>query len=173
MSCRICVELYDAIIFGGGSISLSLIMLWLFLCSFLVYSDRRPAVANSFAMEAASNMRTCYYRSGYDISLPLVPKKNFPGLADVLPGDRKYFLTIKVLSMLPLAEQVNYGNRQYYTLHSLSLESCQYNPIITAWTTIRNTPCLLFQMFAGTLRCSTRLWILLALSMTTCVRLLI
>lgn len=58
--------------------------------------DARPDVANSFAMEAASNMHTCYYRAGYDISMPLVPKNVFHELEGIAPLDREFFLTVKV-----------------------------------------------------------------------------
>ncbi|CAM9211637.1 unnamed protein product, partial [Ascophyllum nodosum] len=63
------------------------------------FSDRgretRPKVANSLAMEAASHMHTYYYRSGYDLSIPLPPKNVFPGLATYQPSDRSFFLTMK------------------------------------------------------------------------------
>lgn len=56
----------------------------------------QPTIAKSFAMDAASNMPPCMYRSGYDVSLPLAPKKNFHALAEIAPLDRAYFLTFKV-----------------------------------------------------------------------------
>ena len=61
-------------------------------------NDRRrhPTIAESFAMDAASNMPPCMYRSGYDTSLPLVPKKHFFALAEITPWDRAFFLTFKV-----------------------------------------------------------------------------
>eukprot|EP00903_Cladosiphon_okamuranus_P016255 g14993.t1 len=55
----------------------------------------RPEVADSFAMDASSNMHSCVYRSGYDISLPLAPRKYFHALADIPPLDRRFFLTFK------------------------------------------------------------------------------
>ncbi|CAM9719158.1 unnamed protein product, partial [Ectocarpus fasciculatus] len=45
----------------------------------------RPDVAGSYAMEAATNMHTCFYRSGYDISVPLAPPSVFNHLADFAP----------------------------------------------------------------------------------------
>ncbi|CAN0315169.1 unnamed protein product [Pylaiella littoralis] len=57
--------------------------------------DRRPEIADSYAMEAASNLRTCFYRAGYDISVPLSPKHVFPALAAIPPSDRQFFLTTK------------------------------------------------------------------------------
>ena len=47
-------------------------------------------------MEAASNMHTCYYREGYDISMPLVPRKVYHDLENIAPLDREFFLTVKV-----------------------------------------------------------------------------
>ncbi|CAM9976215.1 unnamed protein product, partial [Ectocarpus sp. 12 AP-2014] len=79
----------------------------------------RPEVAGSFAMEAATNMHTCFYRTGYDISVPLTPKKVFHDLANVSPWDRQYFLTTKCslyisghgseerISLLPLHDEEN------------------------------------------------------------------
>lgn len=51
---------------------------------------------SSLAMEAAVNVRTCFYRSGYDISVPLAPKSRFPKLATVHPSARRFFLAFKV-----------------------------------------------------------------------------
>lgn len=48
------------------------------------------------AMEAASNVRTCMYRSGFDMSVPLSPEHLFPQFAEVPAIYRKYFLTVKV-----------------------------------------------------------------------------
>ncbi len=53
-------------------------------------------MATSFAIDAASNMRSCLYRSGYDISLPLFPRTQFHYLADIPPSNRRFFLTTKV-----------------------------------------------------------------------------
>lgn len=53
-------------------------------------------MAASFAMEAAVNVRTCFYRSGYDISIPLAPRSLFPELATVHPLGRRFFLAFKV-----------------------------------------------------------------------------
>ncbi|CAM9527495.1 unnamed protein product [Choristocarpus tenellus] len=49
------------------------------------------------AMFAGGNMRTCYYRPGYDISLPLPPsgKGNLDIYQETASPDRKYFLTFK------------------------------------------------------------------------------
>ena len=46
-------------------------------------------------MDAASNMHSCLYRSGYDISLPLNPKKIYGDLAETAPLERRFFLTLK------------------------------------------------------------------------------
>ena len=58
--------------------------------------DTRPSYSNSYAMEAATSQHTCYYRSGYDISIGHFPKVVFPGLEATPPNDRKYFLTFRV-----------------------------------------------------------------------------
>ena len=47
-------------------------------------------------MDASSNMHPCFYRSGYDVSLPLAPKKHLTSLAEVAPSERAFFLTTKV-----------------------------------------------------------------------------
>ncbi|CAM9341025.1 unnamed protein product [Ectocarpus sp. 4 AP-2014] len=77
----------------------------------------RPDVAGSFAMEAATNMHTCFYRSGYDISVPLAPRQVLHDLANVAPLDREFFLTTKCtlyisghgseerISLLPLQDE--------------------------------------------------------------------
>lgn len=57
--------------------------------------EGRPSVADSYAMDAASNMHSCLYRSGYDISVPLNPKKTSRDLAETAPLDRLFFLTLK------------------------------------------------------------------------------
>eukprot|EP00752_Nemacystus_decipiens_P003214 g2975.t1 len=44
--------------------------------------EGRTSVADSYAMDAASNMHSCVYRSGYDVSLPLNPKKTSRDLAE-------------------------------------------------------------------------------------------
>eukprot|EP00752_Nemacystus_decipiens_P012932 g11446.t1 len=46
-------------------------------------------------MDASSNMHSCVYRSGYDVSLPLAPKKYYPDTAKIAPLDRAFFLTFK------------------------------------------------------------------------------
>lgn len=51
-------------------------------------------------MEAASNMHTCYYRAGYDISMPLVPKNVFHEMEAIAPLDREFFLTVKVRGVI-------------------------------------------------------------------------
>ena len=53
-------------------------------------------VADSYAMDAASSMHTCLYRSGYDISLPLNPRKTSRDLAEMAPLGRRFFLTLRV-----------------------------------------------------------------------------
>lgn len=58
--------------------------------------DARPKVAGSYAMEAASNTHTCYYRTGYDMSIPLSPKHKFLEFSGVSPSDREFFVTVKV-----------------------------------------------------------------------------
>lgn len=57
---------------------------------------KRPFMTESKAMEAAGHMHSCYYRSGFDISAPLYPKAAYPHLAGIPPGDREFFLTVKV-----------------------------------------------------------------------------
>ncbi|CAN0136402.1 unnamed protein product [Pylaiella littoralis] len=57
--------------------------------------NKRLPVAKSYAMEAASNMHSCFYRSGYDISVPLAPKEKFDSLSGILPWDRKFVVTTK------------------------------------------------------------------------------
>lgn len=57
-------------------------------------------MGNSYAMEAASNIRTCLYRSGYDISIPLSPKHVFSELSATPAADRRFFLTVKVCIFL-------------------------------------------------------------------------
>eukprot|EP00904_Undaria_pinnatifida_P007033 jgi/Undpi1/345/HiC_scaffold_1.g00341.m1 len=73
----------------------------------------------SFAMEAACNMHTCFYRTGYDIALPLAPRKVFDYLTGIAPLDREHFLTFKGtlylkhhgseerVSLLPLHDEAN------------------------------------------------------------------
>ncbi|CAM9308820.1 unnamed protein product [Pylaiella littoralis] len=56
--------------------------------------DKKKAVAESSAMDASSNMRSCYYRSGYDFAVPLRHKRGFSNITDVAPWHRKYFLTV-------------------------------------------------------------------------------
>ena len=70
-------------------------------------------MATSYAMDAASNMHSCLYRSGYDISLPLFPKRDFHELADIPPTDRKFFLTTKVRK----EELVQQLSRYHYFSH--------------------------------------------------------
>lgn len=41
-------------------------------------------------------MPTCYYRSGFDIAMPLRSKKTFPMLSAIAPWNREFFLTVKV-----------------------------------------------------------------------------
>ncbi|CAN0278721.1 unnamed protein product, partial [Hapterophycus canaliculatus] len=57
--------------------------------------NKRPSVSNSYAMEGGSNQHACYYRSGYDISVPLAPKVLFPEFEKIPAGKRRYFLTFK------------------------------------------------------------------------------
>lgn len=56
----------------------------------------RQEVADSYAMDASSSMHSCFYRSGYDVSLPLAPKKHLRSLAEIAPLERAFFLTTKV-----------------------------------------------------------------------------
>lgn len=58
--------------------------------------DQRPSYSGSYAMEAASTQHTCYYRSGYDISVGLWPKVTFHELQSIPPDHRRYFLTFRV-----------------------------------------------------------------------------
>ncbi|CAN0259316.1 unnamed protein product, partial [Ascophyllum nodosum] len=79
----------------------------------------RPEVARSYAMEAASNMHTCYYRSGYDMSLPLFPHTVFPEMEPIPPEDRRFLVTVKAsvylyghgseerMSLVPLHDEPN------------------------------------------------------------------
>lgn len=53
-------------------------------------------LAESFAMDASSNMRSCFYRSGYDFAVPLRHQVGFGNLTYVAPWHREYFLTVKV-----------------------------------------------------------------------------
>eukprot|EP00752_Nemacystus_decipiens_P012930 g11444.t1 len=57
--------------------------------------ESRPEVADSYAMDASSNMHSCVYRTGYDVSLPLAPMVRFHNLAPIAPLDRTFFLTFK------------------------------------------------------------------------------
>lgn len=47
-------------------------------------------------MEAATSQHTCYYRSGFDISVGHFPQVVFHGLQSVAPENRHYFLTFRV-----------------------------------------------------------------------------
>ena len=47
-------------------------------------------------MDWAFDHHSCFYRSGFDLSLPLMPKVLFPEFAPTPATDRKYFLTFKV-----------------------------------------------------------------------------
>ena len=53
-------------------------------------------LAQSFAMDASSNMRSCFYRSGYDFAVPLRHQVGFGNITHVAPWHREYFLTVKV-----------------------------------------------------------------------------
>lgn len=48
------------------------------------------------AMDAASNIRSCVYRSGFDFAVPLRHQHGFSNLTHVAPWHREYFLTMKV-----------------------------------------------------------------------------
>lgn len=56
----------------------------------------RPHISNTYAMDWSFDALSCYYRSGFDLSLPLVPGKVFPDTAPSPAPDRDYFLTFKV-----------------------------------------------------------------------------
>lgn len=59
-------------------------------------------------MEAASNIKTCYYRSGYDVSIPLPPRHEATlELASLPPDERRFFLTIQVMSGAELIQTTN------------------------------------------------------------------
>lgn len=59
--------------------------------------DRRHAVSSSYAMDAASNMRSCYYRSGFDFAVPLRHKWDFmSNFSSLAPWEREFFVTVKV-----------------------------------------------------------------------------
>lgn len=62
--------------------------------------DQRPSYSGSYAMEAASSQHTCYYRSGYDISVGLWPKVAYHELQSTPPDHRRYFLTFRVSARL-------------------------------------------------------------------------
>lgn len=47
-------------------------------------------------MDASSNMRSCFYRSGYDFAVPLRHQVGFGNVTHVAPWHREYFLTVKV-----------------------------------------------------------------------------
>lgn len=53
-------------------------------------------IAESFAMDASSNMRSCFYRSGYDFAVPLRHQVGFGNITHVAPWHREFFLTVKV-----------------------------------------------------------------------------
>ncbi|CBJ32606.1 Glycosyltransferase, family GT47 [Ectocarpus siliculosus] len=57
--------------------------------------DKKPWIAGSAAMDASSNMRSCFYRSGYDFAVPLRHQRGFGNLTDLAPWHRDYFLTMK------------------------------------------------------------------------------
>lgn len=86
--------------------------------------DFRPGVVDSFAMEAASNMHTCFYRTGYDIAMPLAPKKVFHDLSGIAPLEREYFLTFKGSLYLN-----SHGSEERVSLRPLHDED---NGVITA-----------------------------------------
>lgn len=65
----------------------------------------RPAITDSMAMEAASNTHTCYYRRGFDMSVPLYPRETYLELEPIPPEEREFFLTVKV-NMCPDTIQV-------------------------------------------------------------------
>eukprot|EP00752_Nemacystus_decipiens_P005375 g4875.t1 len=56
---------------------------------------RRPHISNTYAMDWAFDSLSCYYRSGFDLSLPLVPGKLFPEYASTAATARKFFMTFK------------------------------------------------------------------------------
>lgn len=58
--------------------------------------DEKVVVAESLAMDASSNMHTCYYRSGYDFAVPLRHKVGYSSMSHIAPWHREYFLTVKV-----------------------------------------------------------------------------
>ncbi|CAM9938156.1 unnamed protein product, partial [Scytosiphon promiscuus] len=59
------------------------------------FARGRPRIGNTYAMDWAFDHHTCHYRSGYDLSLPLMPKVLFPHLAAVPAIRRRFFLTFK------------------------------------------------------------------------------
>ena len=48
------------------------------------------------AMFAEANMRSCYFRYGYDIAIPLPATSAFHTISPTAPRDREYFATFKV-----------------------------------------------------------------------------
>lgn len=47
-------------------------------------------------MEVATSQHSCYYRTGYDISIGHFPKVVFDELQSAAPENRRYFLTFRV-----------------------------------------------------------------------------
>lgn len=60
------------------------------------------------AMFAEANMLPCYYRQGYDIALPLPPRKKFLDIKSTPSLRRKYFATFKVNKL----ERIQVGRKQ-------------------------------------------------------------
>lgn len=56
----------------------------------------RPRISGTFAMDWAFDHHTCFYRSGYDLSLPLRPRVLFPHFVSTPATNRRFFLTFKV-----------------------------------------------------------------------------
>eukprot|EP00903_Cladosiphon_okamuranus_P012958 g12097.t1 len=60
-----------------------------------IEGTRRSSISNTYAMDWAFDSLSCYYRSGFDLSLPLVPGKLFPEYQLTPPTARQYFMTFK------------------------------------------------------------------------------
>eukprot|EP00752_Nemacystus_decipiens_P004771 g4342.t1 len=57
--------------------------------------DKRTGYFGSYAIQAANSQHTCYYRTGYDISIGHGPRVVFHELQSTHPRHRQYFLTFR------------------------------------------------------------------------------
>lgn len=70
-------------------------------------------------MDASSNMRSCFYRTGYDFAVPLRHQWGFGNFTDLAPWHRDYFLTVKVRFSRVRPEGFRRGVMQYERLVEL------------------------------------------------------